>query len=220
VWENCISRLITLSKNRMSLSANIKANPFIKKIVLWMLIPVNDFRPRLWIRLFVNPFKHKRGKGSIIRNKTRLDVFPFNKFELGNRSLIESFSTINNGVGDVYIGNKSLIGIGCTVIGPVIIGNNVILAQNIVISGLNHGYELIDIPPSDQKTITNMITVMDDVWIGANCVVTAGVTIGKHAVIGAGSIVTKDVPQYSVSVGNPAKVVKLYNFETNKWERV
>jgi acetyltransferase-like isoleucine patch superfamily enzyme len=204
----------------MSLSANIKANPFIKKIVLWMLIPVNDFRPRLWIRLFVNPFKHKRGKGSIIRNKTRLDVFPFNKFELGNRSLIESFSTINNGVGDVYIGNKSLIGIGCTVIGPVIIGNNVILAQNIVISGLNHGYELIDIPPSDQKTITNMITVMDDVWIGANCVVTAGVTIGKHAVIGAGSIVTKDVPQYSVSVGNPAKVVKLYNFETNKWERV
>lgn len=149
-----------------------------------------------------------------------MDVFPFNKFELGDRSLIESFSTINNGVGDVFIGHKSLIGIGCTVIGPVVIGNNVILAQNIVVSGLNHGYEIIDIPPCDQKTVTNLITINDDVWIGANCVVTAGVTIGKHAVIGAGSVVTKNVPPYSVSVGNPAKVVKLYNFENNKWERV
>lgn len=191
-----------------------------KKMALKMLIPANDFRPRLWIRLFVNPFKHKRGKGSIIRCKTRIDVFPFNDFHLGDRSMIEDFSTINNGVGDVFIGKKSLVGIGCTVIGPVEIGDNVIMAQNIVISGLNHGYELIDIAPSDQKTVTSKITIMDDVWIGANCVVTAGVTIGKHAVIGAGSVVTKDVPQFSVSVGNPARVVKLYNFENNKWERV
>jgi len=192
----------------------------LKKVAHWMLIPVNDFRPRLWIRLFVNPLKHKKGKGSIIRWRTRIDVFPFNKFELGNYSLIEDSSTINNGVGDVFIGNKSIIGLGCTVIGPVEIGNNVMLAQNIVISGLNHGYELVDIPPSEQKTVTKKIVVMDDVWIGANCVITAGVTIGKHAVIGAGSIVTKDVPPFSVSVGNPAKVVKLYNFEINKWERV
>jgi acetyltransferase-like isoleucine patch superfamily enzyme len=204
----------------MSLAANIKANPFLKKVALWLLIPVNDFRPRLWIRVFVNPFIHKRGKGTIIRTRTRMDVLPFNQFELGDRSLIESFATVNNGVGDVRIGSKSLIGIGCTVIGPVTIGNNVILAQNIVISGLNHGYEIIDIPPCDQKTITSLITISDDVWIGANCVVTAGVTIGKHAVIGAGSVVTKDVPPYSVSVGNPARVVKLYNFENSKWERV
>jgi acetyltransferase-like isoleucine patch superfamily enzyme len=204
----------------MSLSASIKANPFVKKVALWMLIPVNDFRPRLWVRLLVNPFKHKKGKGAIIRSRTRMDVFPFNNFHLGERSLIESFSTINNGVGDVYIGNKSLVGIGCTVIGPVNIGDNVIMAQNIVISGLNHGYELIDIPPSEQKTVTKQITISDDVWIGANCVVTAGTTIGKHAVIGAGSVVTKDVPEYSVSVGNPARVVKLYNFERNQWERV
>ena len=185
-----------------------------------MLIPANDFRPRLWVRLFVNPFKHKRGKGSIVRSRTRIDVFPFNNFQLGHKSLIEDFSTINNGVGDVYIGNQSVVGIGCTVIGPVNIGNNVIMAQNIVVSGLNHGYELIDVPPSEQKTVTNLITIMDDVWVGANCVITAGVTIGKHAVIGAGSVVTKNVPAYSVSVGNPAKVVKLYNFESSKWERI
>jgi len=204
----------------MSLAEKIKSNPFLKKIAHQMLIPANDFRPRLWVRLFVNPFKHKRGKGSIVRSRTRIDVFPFNKFQLGEKSLIEDFSTINNGVGDVYIGNESVVGIGCTVIGPVNIGNHVIMAQNIVVSGLNHGYEIIDIPPSEQKTVTNLITIMDDVWIGANCVVTSGVTIGKHAVIGAGSVVTKDVPPFSVSVGNPARVVKQYNFETAKWERI
>lgn len=204
----------------MSISASIKANPFLKRIAHRMLIPANDFRPRLWIRLFVNPFKHKRGKGSIIRRRTRVDVFPFNNFVLGNYSIIEDFSTINNGVGNVYIGNKSIIGIGCTLIGPVTIGDNVMLAQNIVVSGLNHGYEIIDIPPSEQKTVTNEITIKDDVWIGANCVITAGVTIGKHAVIGAGSIVTKNVPDYSVSVGNPSRVVKLYNAKNNTWEKV
>jgi acetyltransferase-like isoleucine patch superfamily enzyme len=204
----------------MSLSAKIKASPFLKKIALRMLIPANDFRPRLWVRIFVNPFKHKRGKASIIRYRTRMDVFPFNQFELGSQSMIEEFSTINNGVGDVFIGKKSIIGIGCTIIGPVSIGDHVMLAQNIVISGLNHGYELINIPPSEQKTITKNIIINDNVWIGANCVITAGVTVGKHAIIGAGSIVTRDVPPYSVSVGNPAKVVKKYNFENNVWERL
>jgi len=204
----------------MSLSGRIKANPLLKKVVHRMLIPANDFRPRLWVRLFLNPFKHKKGKASIIRYRTRIDVFPFNRFELGSFSIIEDFSTVNNGVGDVFIGRKSIVGIGCTIIGPVAIGDNVMLAQNIVVSGLNHGYELVDIPPSEQKTITKSITINDDVWIGANCVITAGVTIGKHAIVGGGSVVTKDVPPYSVSVGNPAKVVKKYNFENNVWEKL
>lgn len=133
--------------------------------------------------------------------------------------MIEQFSTINNGVGGVFIGDQSIVGLGCTVIGPVHIGNHVMLAQHIVVSGLNHGYERIDIPSSEQKTTTALITIMDEVWIGANCVITAGVTIGKHAVIGAGSIVTKDIPPYTVAVGNPAKVVKQYNFDSGQWEK-
>jgi acetyltransferase-like isoleucine patch superfamily enzyme len=62
--------------------------------------------------------------------------------------------------------------------------------------------------------------VEDNVWIGANSVITAGVTIGKNAIIGAGSVVTKNIPAYSVAVGNPARVIKQYNFETAAWERV
>jgi acetyltransferase-like isoleucine patch superfamily enzyme len=149
-----------------------------------------------------------------------MDVFPFNHFELGAHSIVEDFSTINNGVGEVRIGERSIIGIGCTVIGPVEIGSQVMLAQNIVISGLNHGYEIIELSPAEQKVITKKITIADEVWIGANCVITAGVTIGKHSVIGAGSVVTKDIPEYSVAVGNPARVVKKYNNLSKTWEKI
>jgi acetyltransferase-like isoleucine patch superfamily enzyme len=93
------------------------------------------------------------------------------------------------------------------------------LAQNIVLSGLNHGYEDISIPPRLQKVTTKKITIADNVWIGANSVITAGVTIGKHSIIGAGSVVTKDIPDYAVAVGNPARVIKKYSFTTNSWEK-
>ena len=145
---------------------------------------------------------------------------PFNNFQLGDNSTVEEFSTVNNGVGDVIIGSNTIIGIGNVVIGPVVIGDNVMLAQNIVISGLNHGYEDINVSPSKQKVVTKPISISNDVWIGANSVITAGVTIGKHVVIGAGSVVTKSIPDYSVAVGNPAKIVKKYNFESNTWEKV
>ena len=204
----------------MSLKETIKSNPSLKKIFHWMIIPTHDFRPRLWIRWFVNPIKNKRGKNTVIRFSTRMDIFPFNKFEIGSQSLMEDFSTINNGVGDVKIGNNTIIGLGNVVIGPVDIGNGVMLAQNIVVSGLNHGYEVIDISPSKQPISTKKITIEDDVWIGANSIITAGVTVGKHAVIGAGSVVVKDIPPYSIAVGNPARVIKTYNFETNIWEKI
>jgi len=204
----------------MSIVSKIKENPKLKAFALQLLIPSNDNRQRLWVRLFLNPFKHKRGKNSIVRSRTRLDVFPFNNFVLGERSVIEDFSTINNGVGDVIVGDKTIIGLGNVIIGPVNIGNNVMLAQNIVISGLNHGYENVEIPPALQKVTTGAITISDDVWIGANTVVTAGVTIGKHAVIGGGSVVTKDIPEFSVAVGNPARVIKRFNFENKQWVKV
>lgn len=204
----------------MSLLSTIKSNPKLKKIAHWLIIPKGQARPRLWVRLFVNPFIHKRGKNTIIRFNSRMDLFPFNKFEIGANSIVEEFATINNGVGDVSIGNNVGIGLSNVIIGPVKLGNYVMLAQNIVISGLNHGYEDVTMPPRMQKVVTKLITIEDDVWIGANCVITAGVTIGKHAVIGAGSVVTKDIPQFSVAVGNPARVIKKYNFETKSWGKI
>ena len=204
----------------MSIISTIKSNSTFKQLAHWLLIPSREHRPRLWVKMILNPFFHKRGRNSIIRYRTRMDVLPFNKFSLGENSVIEDFCTVNNGVGDVYIGDRSLIGMGNVIIGPVTIGNDVILAQNIVISGLNHGYEDIDIPPSLQKIITKEIILENSIWIGANTVITAGVTIGRHSVIGAGSVVTKNIPAFSVAVGNPAKVIKQYNSLTSSWENV
>jgi len=185
-----------------------------------MLIPKGEARPRLWVKWLINPFVHKKGAGSKVRNRTRMDVLPFNKFELGRNSTIEDFSTINNGVGDVLIGDDTLVGMSNVVIGPVKIGNNVIIAQNVVISGLNHLYTDISIPISKQATVTKQITIEDDCWIASNAVITAGVTIGRHSIVAAGSVVTKNVAPFSVVAGNPAKLIKQYDFQEQTWKRV
>ena len=148
-----------------------------------------------------------------------MDLLPFNKFELGRRSVIEDFSTLNNGVGNIIIGENTLIGMSNVIIGPARLGNNIIIAQNVVMSGLNHNYQDISIPIVEQNVSTAEIIIEDDCWIAANVVITAGVKIGKHAVIGGGSVVTKDVPPYSVVAGNPAKLIKFFNQETKKWEK-
>ncbi|QEC66643.1 acyltransferase [Panacibacter ginsenosidivorans] len=204
----------------MSFAEKIKSDPKLKKIVHRLIIPKGEAKPRLWVKLFLNRWFHTYGKGSKVRSYTRMDLLPFNKFELGHHSTIENFSTVNNGVGHVIIGYNTLIGMGNVVIGPAVIGNNVILAQNIVMSGLNHEYKDVTKPIHAQPVTTAQITIEDDCWIGANAVVTAGVTIGKHSVIAAGSVVTKDIPPYSVAVGNPAKVIKTYDHEIGEWIKV
>lgn len=204
----------------MNIKEKIKSNPALKKAALFMLMSKGDPRPRWWIRNLVNPFKHRMGRGSRIRCNVRIDVFPYNDFYIGERSIVEDFTVINNGVGEVLIGDNTIVGIGNVVIGPVEIGNNVMLAQNIVVSALNHNYSNIDISPKEQGVDCRRIIIADNVWIGANSVITPGVSIGKHAVIGAGSVVTKNVPAYSVVVGSPAKVIKIYNPDTNEWEKV
>lgn len=203
----------------MSIKEFIKENKALKKLALWLLQPPMRPRPRLWIRFLVNPFFHKKGKHALISYNTRMDVFPFNTFKLGNWSTIENFSCVNNAMGPVLIGDNVRIGLSNTIIGPVKIGNNVNIAQNVVISGLNHGFEDIHTPPRSQKCSTATIEVDNDCWIGANVVITAGVKIGKHCVIAAGSIVTKSVPPYCVVAGNPAKIIKFYNFATSQWEK-
>ncbi|HTN45757.1 MAG TPA: acyltransferase [Flavipsychrobacter sp.] len=204
----------------MSFKERIKQNPRLKKLIHYLLVPKFEARPRTWVKLFVNPFIHKKGKGAIIRSRTRVDVLPFNEFSLGSYSIIEDFSTINNGMGDVHIGSHTLVGMGNVIIGPVRIGDDVIFAQNIVVSGLNHVYESLSSPIHRQGVTTAEIIIENECWVGANVVITAGVSVGKHSVIAAGAVVTKDVPPYSVAAGNPARVIKQVNPATGKWERL
>ncbi|MFD2067154.1 acyltransferase [Pontibacter silvestris] len=184
-----------------------------------MLMPKNQARPRWWVRNFMNPFYHKKGQKAVFRKNARLDVLPFNSFYVGNNSVVEDYAVINNGMGHVHIGHNTFVGLFDVVIGPITIGDNVIIAQHVVLSGLNHGYEDVNVPIKDQPCSTAEIVVEDNCWIGANAVITAGVKIGKHAIVAGGSVVTKDVPPYSIVAGNPAKLIRSYNFETKQWER-
>ncbi len=208
------------NNNIMGLKEKLKSDPRIKELVMWMIHPPRRPRPRLWIRLFVNPFFHKKGKNSLIRHRhSRIDVFPYNKFDVGTNTIIESFTTINNGVGDVLIGNRCRIGIGTVIIGPVTLKDGSGTGQHVFLGGFNHGYKDGNENSSTQALDIKGIIIDEDAHIGANSVVLAGVTIGKRCQIGAGSVVTKSIPPYSVAVGNPCRVIKKYNFQTNEWEK-
>ena len=99
------------------------------------------------------------------------------------------------------------------------IGKKVLIADKVYISDNLHGYEDVEVPIMEQAIVQkNPIVIGDEAWVGENvCII--GASIGKHCVIGANAVVTKDVPDYCVAVGNPAKVIKKYNFETKNWER-
>ncbi len=88
------------------------------------------------------------------------------------------------------------------------IGNNVMIGPSVKLIAFDHGMEIDSIPMVDQPSIDKDIIIGNNVWIGANVVVTAGCTIGNGVVIAAGSIVTKDVPDNVICGGIPAKLIK------------
>ena len=199
------------------LKQKIKQNKQIHDFAIWIITPQRNPKPRLWVKFFLNPLVHSRGKGSIIRRPSRMDVFPWKQFRMGKETVIETFATVNNGAGDVILGDGVRIGIGSVVIGPVTIQSGAGLGQHVFISGFNHGYkdgtQNSSIQPLDKK----VVIIGKDTHIGANSVIVAGVHIGCRCQIGAGSVVTKDIPDYSVAVGNPAKVIKRDDFEKKEW---
>lgn len=184
----------------------IRSNPQMKQQVLHILMHPTQARPRLWLRLFQWLYI-KRGKHSVIYSSVRKDIVPFNSFSIGDYSVIEDFCCINNAVGDLCIGHHTRIGLHNTLIGPISIGDHVNLAQGVVVSALNHNFQDKSKRIDEQGVSTSPITIHDDVWIGANAVITAGVTIGRHSVVAAGSVVTKNVPENTVVAGCPAKVL-------------
>ena len=166
-----------------------------------------DARPRWFVRLLAPLYQHRAWSSKVYWN-VRMDTPPYRRFWLGKKSVIESYCCINNAVGDVTIGDYTRIGIHCTVIGPVCIGNHVNLAQGITVTALNHNFADTNSMIDEQGISTKPVIIDDDVWIGANAVILPGVTIGRHVVVAAGAVVTKDVPPYSLVAGVPAKVIK------------
>ena len=194
-------------KDKEELRQGLKANPKLKKWLDYVIMNQRDARPRWYIRMLAPLYQH-RGKHAVIHSSVRMDTPPYRKFSLGDYSVIESFCCINNAVGDVVIGDYTRIGIHNTIIGPVTIGDHVNLAQGIVVTALNHNYKETDLLIDEQGITINKVVINDDVWIGANAVILPGVTIGKHVVVAAGAVVTKDVPDNCIVGGVPAKIIK------------
>lgn len=159
-----------------------------------------DIRNREFIKLGTNL---TTGKGC------RIEAYPVN----GASKVIIAFGN------DIEINDYVHIAGGSN----VTIGDNVLIASRVFISDINHGKykgNNQDSPlskPGDRILTTKDVIIKENVWIGEGVCVLAGVTIGKGSIIGALSVITKDIPDYSIAVGSPAKVVKQYDFEKKEW---
>lgn len=174
--------------------------------------------PELFVFTILNHQAYIHRK-AIMRFKNRKSIL------IGKQVYIGAFSIVvvldDTSSPDAYkdsflsIGANSYIGEGNNIRaagGQISIGSNSFISQNVSIVASNHNIKK-DLPIAYQgwSKSNNYVIINDDVWIGANSVILPGVTIGIGAVVAAGSIVTKDVPEYSIVAGNPAKVIKFRN---------
>ncbi|MEG0297586.1 MAG: DapH/DapD/GlmU-related protein [Clostridium sp.] len=126
--------------------------------------------------------------------------------DIGKNVNIESGAVFDS---NIEVGDNSGIGINSYIQGPTKIGCNVMMGQQVHIYTRNHEFEKVDIPMIEQgESEMKQVIIGDDVWIGTRAIILPGVKIGNGVIIGAGSIVTKDVENYAVVAGNPAKVIK------------
>lgn len=156
----------------------------------------------------------KFGKNSIIA-RPYLQLSGCRNIEIGNGTTI-----LNNSRLSVY-GNDSF---GFSALASskanITIEDNVLFASNIIVTNENHGMDPEStVPYMDQELTANDVFIGEGSWIGEKVCILSGVSIGKKCVIGAGSVVTKSIPSYSIAAGNPAKVLKVYNFESKRWEK-
>ena len=113
---------------------------------------------------------------------------------------------------EIEIGDNSGIGVRCEVCRPVSIGSNVMMGPDVIVLTTSHTFDRIDVPIRQQGRLpSKKVLIADDVWIGTRAILLPGVKIGKGSIIGASAIVTKDVPEYAIVGGNPAKIIRYRN---------
>ena len=112
---------------------------------------------------------------------------------------------------NIHLGKEVFINSGCKfqAQGGIYIGDKSLIGHNTVIATINH-----DINPETRRDlIPKRVNIGKNVWIGSGSIILPGVSIGDNSIIGAGSVVTKDIPENSIAVGNPAKVIKKIDIE-------
>jgi len=117
----------------------------------------------------------------------------------------------------IIIGDNSQLGEDCVVPAGLIMGRDVIMGPQVIIWGISHEFGRTDIPVRLQgETAKSPPVIGDDVWIGARAIIMPGVKIGSHAIIGAASVVTRDVPPYAIVAGVPARIIRMRRDDINK----
>lgn len=178
-------------------------------------------------------------KTKIFFSKARLVRFPI---DIRNKKNIDFGINLTTGIGcriecfPIRSTDDKLLKIGknvqindyvhITAAYSVEIGNNVLMASKIYISDCSHGSYIGNsddsdprITPTDRSLSVKPVKIQDNVWLGEFVSVLPGVTIGEGTIVGANSVVTKSLPPYVIAVGSPAKPIKFYNFDTQKWEK-
>lgn len=146
-----------------------------------------------------------------------------NKCSIGNNARIEGVYCYNNVNFTPHIEIQDGVSIEqnihLTCANKVIIGANTAIAANVTITDIDHPYTDIHVPVEKQNIIVKDVSIGEDCKIYNGAVILQNVHIGKHCVIGANSVVNKDIPDYCVVVGAPARIIKRYDFDLKLWRK-
>lgn len=101
----------------------------------------------------------------------------------------------------------------------LVIGKNTTILANVFITNIDHDYRELGVPILEQKNVIRETIIGENCFIGIGAAIQAGTILGKQCIVGTNSVVRGNFPDYCVIVGNPAKIIKQFNFETQKWEK-
>jgi len=160
-----------------------------------------------------HPHKVRIGSNVVIDDNVVLDAKGSGEegITLGDGVVLSRGTVLSCKGGSISLDDRANFSIGCLVHagGPVRVGKHCLLAAGCYLVGVgNHSFDRVDVPMMSQPSISKGLTLEDDVWMGAKVVVLDGVLVGHGSVVGACSLVNKSIPEYSIAVGSPAKVIR------------
>lgn len=170
----------------------------------------------------------KYGKKSIIDRHTDIlegkNIEIYDNVYIGKYSRLECYSKYMGYSYNPSIIIKNNVKIGknftCLSAGSILIEEDTLIAGNVLITNENHSIDDPNKPYRKQPLKIEDVHIEKNVWIGEKVCILPGVTIGEGSIIGAASVVTKNIPPFSIACGSPAKVVKKYDFALKKWIKV